>query len=248
MYKRRKIFMEREITLGGQQISYELTYKAVKNINVRIKPGGKISVSAGRNVSVSYIDDFLREKSDCIIKALDRSRADEGMRDKGNSYSDGGEIYYLGGKLTLRIEKAPSCMAVRDGNELIVCTSSSESSRIQAVVEAWYDAQCRKILGSIGRRVYEKSFMSLVPREPVYSYKKMKTLWGSCNPVRCRMSINRELIKYSEELIEFVFYHEYTHFIHPDHSQAFYDFMSSVLPDHRKRQQKLKKDALLIRT
>jgi predicted metal-dependent hydrolase len=236
--------MKREITLGTQKVTYELTYKSVKNINVRIKSDGRICVSAARNVPVTYIDDFLMKKASMITDALDKACMHEYDE---TPYRQGGTVYYLGRPLAVRIEQAQSDIAIMDGYELVVYARSSDELRIRRIIEAWYDSRCAAVLGSIGNRVYRERFSEYVSGEPEYSYKNMKTLWGSCNPGRCRMSINKELIKYSEDLIEFVFCHEYTHFIHPDHSAAFYSFMSSVLPDHDRRRQRLKRESLLIR-
>ena len=45
----------REISCQGRTIEYELTRKKVKNINLRIKPEGKVCVSASRADSVRYL-------------------------------------------------------------------------------------------------------------------------------------------------------------------------------------------------
>lgn len=57
-------------TSDGKAISYNLTCKKVKNINLRIKPDGSVNVSANRFTSRRVIDDFLLSKSDLIFKAL----------------------------------------------------------------------------------------------------------------------------------------------------------------------------------
>ena len=64
--------MIKSIELRGKTISYELNYKKVKNINLRIGADGKIFVSANRFVSVKVIEDFILSKADFILKALSR--------------------------------------------------------------------------------------------------------------------------------------------------------------------------------
>ncbi len=64
--------MEKSITLNGQSLSYNFEYKKVKNINVRIKPDGKIYVSAPRSVSPKRIEEFLVLKVQFITKALSK--------------------------------------------------------------------------------------------------------------------------------------------------------------------------------
>ena len=56
-------------------LTYTLTRKAVKNLNLRIGAGGEISVSIPRRCSVKQADNFIREKSGWIVDVL-RSRED----------------------------------------------------------------------------------------------------------------------------------------------------------------------------
>jgi len=37
-----------------------------------------------------------------------------------------------------------------------------------------------------------------------------------------------------------VVYHEFVHFLHPDHSKRFYDTLSRLLPDWKERKETLK--------
>lgn len=70
--KKNGIKMIREIELNNRTVKYDLQYKRVKNINLRIKPDGSISVSAHKRISQTIIDDFLISKSDFILRALDK--------------------------------------------------------------------------------------------------------------------------------------------------------------------------------
>ena len=53
----------------GQVLEYELTRKEVKNINIRVKPDGRVLVSANNRVSATYIDDLIRQKESFIVRA-----------------------------------------------------------------------------------------------------------------------------------------------------------------------------------
>ena len=64
--------MIREIIFKDNIIQYNLQYKNVKNINMRIKPDGSINVSANRRVSQKVIDDFINSKADFILRALEK--------------------------------------------------------------------------------------------------------------------------------------------------------------------------------
>ena len=69
--------MTKTINLNGKTIQYELTYKKVKNINLRIKPDGTVFVSASKRVAQKIIDDFLISKADFIRNALKKYQSRE---------------------------------------------------------------------------------------------------------------------------------------------------------------------------
>ena len=64
--------MLKEIQFKDRTIKYSLIYKNVKNINLRIKPDGSLSVSVNRYVSENIVDDFLRSKETFILGVLEK--------------------------------------------------------------------------------------------------------------------------------------------------------------------------------
>ena len=56
-------------------VTYTLTRKAVKNLNLRIGSGGEITVSLPLRCPVKQADDFIREKSGWITDAIRRRDA-----------------------------------------------------------------------------------------------------------------------------------------------------------------------------
>ena len=44
-----------------------------------------------------------------------------------------------------------------------------------------------------------------------YFLQRMKTKWGSCNPVRRTIRLNTELVKKPKDLLEYVIVHETPH-------------------------------------
>ena len=66
------IKMNREIILGDRTIKYDLEYKKVKNINLRIKSDCSVCVSANKRVPQKVIDEFIISKVDFILRALEK--------------------------------------------------------------------------------------------------------------------------------------------------------------------------------
>ena len=64
--------MIKKIKLKNKTIKYDMQYKKVKNINLRIKPDGSIYVSANQRVSQKVVDKFMLSKADFILKALEK--------------------------------------------------------------------------------------------------------------------------------------------------------------------------------
>lgn len=71
--------MKRTVEIDNKTIEYDLEIKKVKNINLRIYPDGRISVSANRWVSKGAVDRFVLSKADLIFKALEKYEACEGV-------------------------------------------------------------------------------------------------------------------------------------------------------------------------
>ena len=84
--------------------------------------------------------------------------------------------------------------------------------------------------------LFEKSGISF----PVIKVRNMKTQWGSCRPTEGILTFNTKLLDVPRPLAEYVVVHEFAHFLHPDHSVAFWTSVERILPDYRKRRRELK--------
>ncbi len=229
--------MEKTIVLCDRFVCYNLVRKNVKNINVRIKPDGRINISANRYVTVAQIESFLTSKSEHIISVMDRFEKIKRETSEVRLPEICKEYYFLGNRLDFCVVRSHLNTAeIKDGKLMVYL---DDGKNMLSVIEEWYDKQCRYYFGFIGKNVYEL-FRTHIKKYPEFSYKYMKSLWGSCNPVKYKISINKSLIRYDTRLIEFVFCHEFSHFICPDHSKKFYDVLSSVMPDHEERKKELK--------
>lgn len=83
-------------------------------------------------------------------------------------------------------------------------------------------------------------FKSLGVPKPALRIRDMKTRWGSCIVNKGVITLNKKLLAYPRECIEYVALHEYCHFIHPNHSKKFYALVESFMPDWKKRRELLK--------
>jgi predicted metal-dependent hydrolase len=68
----------------------------------------------------------------------------------------------------------------------------------------------------------------------------MQRRWGSLSSSG-RISLNPDLIRAPTMCIDYVITHELVHLIHPHHGPAFYELLETLMPDWRRRKQRLER-------
>ncbi|MGD1820081.1 MAG: M48 family metallopeptidase [Pleomorphochaeta sp.] len=230
--------MIQELKINEKSITYSLTRKNVKNINIRIKTDGIIYVSANKSVSIKYIEKVLKENSDYILNALEKVKKDN-LSEPTTITS----IKFLGKIYPVIFETSENEHVEFSNYKFILYLKEKTDYEQQYfMVNKWYSRQCLELYDRINREVsadYNKRNFK-VPLAFV-TIKHMKTRWGSCNIKNNKISINLKLIKYPTECIYAVFYHEYSHFFYQDHSKNFYRFLNLIYPEYKKWDRVLKK-------
>lgn len=245
----------------GTEFAYTLIRKNVKNINLTVKSDGSIIVSANPRVDERYIEEFIRSKIPFIKKAREQF-AQSSKKNTGAAYESGSRIPYLGGFLTLQTAQAdrrlvPEWIAqLQDGiitsfsrnrhGEAVFCrdgqlymyTESEDAAYRQQLFESWQKIQAGVLCEQLSRKYYPQ-FEKLGVAYPQIKIRKMSSRWGSCMPRKHKITFNSLLLEKPVESIEYVVVHEFSHFIHPDHSKAFYAFVAQILPDWKERKGKL---------
>ena len=75
---------------------------------------------------------------------------------------------------------------------------------------------------------------------PSLTIRKMSTRWGVCNRKLKRVTLNSLLIRYPLEALDYVIIHELSHFVHFDHSKAFWTEVSKYSPRYKEIRKLLK--------
>ena len=236
--------MKKYIELNGKTVEYDLQIKDVKRINLRVHRDGKVCVSANRWVPESHIDAFLRENADFILQNMERGQrmkeAGDGMAaGRDRAYADG-DILYLGGEAyRLRVLLGTKESVEPIGRVLVVTQKEpADKDRRKRMVEKYLTKQCRERIERLCRSLYPE-FEKLGVAWPEIRIRSMVSRWGSCQPVRGVLTFARQLVEVPEGCAEYVVAHEFAHFIHPDHSPRFHEFMTRLMPDWKQRKQLL---------
>ena len=234
--------MIKHIKLLDREIEYDLIRKRVKNINLRIRPDKSITVSANQRVPESRIEEFLKKKEVYILKALVHYEEWEQKMSKPKQYVDGEIIKVFGKELILKVFLAKKNYAQTD--EFFIklhVRSVDDISLKKKVLEKWLFEQVEETVNSICKKVYP-AFRRYCGEYPVIRFRKMTSLWGSCNFVRKILTFNYVLINTPIDCVEYVIYHEFTHFIEPNHSKKFSKDLSTFLPTYKRSKKELQKN------
>lgn len=234
--------------IGNVPVDYELQYKSVKRINLRIHRDGRVCVSASRYVSLRQIEGFLLQNGDFILETLEKFRqmreAGDGMSvGKHREYQDGDVLYLAGEPYTLRVVQGSRETVETVGQELKLTQKDvSDAERRKRMVEKYLTGRCREAVEACSQKVYPY-FERMGVSWPEIRIRSMVSRWGSCHPTKGVLTFARQLVEVPLPCLEYVVVHEFSHFIHPNHSADFHNFLTEVMPDWKQR-----KDLLNSRT
>jgi len=212
-------------------ITYTLVTKQVKNINMRISSKGEVVVSANPFVPMDKIDDFVSSKVSWIVKHQ------KSMQERSQkSMIDDKHIVLFGNSLKIRKTTGKYNHVSYDKDTLYV--QCREQADPEKVIRQFLDKLCRDVFLDIATLTF-RSLSDYHLEFPDVKIRDMKSRWGSCTPAKNSITLNRKLIHYPFEFIEYVVLHEFVHFIQPNHSKAFYNIIENYMPDYKTRMERV---------
>ncbi len=237
--------MKRSIKAEGEELEYELTYKRVKNLNLRVRSDGCVAVSAPYGVSLERIDGFVLSQRDMIRRA--RARIVGSVPYREFYLGEGGRIPIFGREREITVSRGE-----RVGAELYV-------ERLALTVpDVNSEEQIRRALREELGRLSQKSMPVVleeaakrfcgygIPR-PTLRYRCMVGKWGSCLSASAEITFNKFLVCAPPECMEYVATHELAHLLVADHSPEFHRLMDGLMPDWRARKKRLEPYGYLLR-
>ena len=231
----------RTVYTASGSLTYELSRKAVKNVNLRIDREGRVKVSASPRVPTDFIDSFGREKEPFILKAMKNiQRRREEKKEEAAGWNEGKQVSVLGHSFILAIREGKREGIVLEAPYLYLTVKPEGSEdRKEAIWQAWQKKLAKEVLeermSQMGRIVAP---YGIVCRE--MSIRRMTSRWGSCQPAKGKITLNIRLVEAPVEAIDYVVLHELAHMKYPHHQKSFYDFIARFMPDWKERKELLK--------
>ncbi len=235
--------MKQTIQLGTERVSYTVEWKQVKNINLRLRKDTGLSVSAPKRVSLAEIEQVIRQHEKQILQTLQeyQKEAAEKRQQYPVQYVTGESVLYLGKYYTLEVTQGKTSAVFLEGERLFLQVQHPENSgERKRVFDTWWYDTCQKAIQNLCRAVYP-IYEAHKISYPEIKFRTMVSQWGNCRPTRGILTFNLRLLAAPVRCMEYVVLHEFTHFLYPNHSKAFYAFIQAEMPDWKKIQQLLQK-------
>ena len=223
---------KRKVETDCGTIEYTFERKKIKNINLRIRHDCSVYVSAPLRVPVKTVESFVASKSDYIRNAVMHFSQRESKKAE-MQYVSGENVTLLGKNMQIKVKK--------DSKEYVTCDGLYVYIHVKR--PDYYNRK-RNLFDEIMHEVHNK-FAPYNITFPQLKIRRMTSRWGSCQPFKGVITLNKRLIEAPEKCIEYVVFHEYCHFIHPDHSKNFYSLLQTMLPDWKECKRILEESVIL---
>lgn len=209
--------------------------KKVKNVTLKVKRNGTIHLTVPEAATDDYIGRVIENKKDWIEDQLKHFN-DNYEKPQVKEMVSGESFKYLGKNYRLKVIEGPEEGVRLYRGYIEIYTKDKENTiRKQELIKKWYMDKAKVKFKELVHE-YEK-----IVKEEVNSIRviSMKTRWGSCNVESRNINLNLELIKKPRYCIEYVILHELAHLKYPNHSKAFWAYMSVHMPNWKWRKDKL---------
>ena len=180
------------------------------------------------------IEKLIESKISWIQKKLSLERNSKILNNK--NYINGEVFKYLGRDYYLIIKPGNSLNIDIVGNKLVVNTINyNNPQKIKEEIKLWYINEAEKKIKVIHR--YYESLMKLSANKLIFGEYKSK--WGSCNSKKV-ISYDWRIIMSPITVINYLVVHEISHIVHPNHSKAFWSYVSNYIEDHKDKKKWLR--------
>lgn len=209
---------EISININGNNYNINIIRKRVKRIILKVDCINNITVTCSNRITYQEISDFINKASDWIIKSMKKNKH---ISDFENN------IFYLFGRKynLVRTDFKENDLLVKEDNIL------------------YYQEFNAQKFKNYYSQIVEKRFFEISSQQHIKCnlvMKKYKNRWGCCNPRKNTVSLNVDLVCLPPELIDYVIYHELTHFKQLNHQKAFYVELEKICPDYKRLKKEIK--------
>jgi predicted metal-dependent hydrolase len=235
------------VRFGTATIEYRVNRGDRSRARVAVDPFGAVEVKVPQDYGNDELAALVQRRAAWILKQrsfFDRYRP----REPARRYESGESIRYLGRQYRLRLEPRADGVVKLRGRVVAVgiparnAAKKSDPTMARDAVVTWLRTNAQRVLHERCKCCLAVAMRHGI-REPRLELRIMRRRWGSCT-ASGRVLLNPKLVQTPVDCIDYVILHELCHLRHPHHGTRFYRLLDMVLPDWRRRKDRLDRIAL----
>lgn len=238
--------MEGTIILSGEKFKYIITKKRIKNTYIRVDSDETVKVSCPKYYTIAQVEGLLRKEESFIRKAVKKIRDKKTESVNIREFKNGDTVQISGEAVRIAVHKGTENRAVLKDDVLRVYVTDPDNDDLRKnTVETFLDDFAKDMILKTIDEVYPL-FCDTVKVKPAIRLRRTRSQWGSCTPSKNALSFNLRLVHYPLQCTRYVVIHEFSHFIHFNHSKEFYSEIEKRMPDYDRWRRILKKSKILM--
>jgi len=209
-----------------------------RSIALEIQSDGNLVVRIPKHVSLSVIQNLLKEKQQWIIEKQ-KVIHERQCKITPKHYVQGEEFYYIGKKFKLDIvDNLSTPIDFNNGFNI----SSRYKGNIKELLTCWYKKQAGKIIPQCVDQISDSHNLSFNNIKITSAERR----WGSCTGKKT-INFSWRIIMLPSEIIEYIVIHELAHLKELNHSNKFWFVVGQMMPDYKKRKKWLRDNSYKFR-
>ncbi len=226
------------LSYGKKKLTVEVEKSNRSSLCIAVHPDLRVTAKAPVECGLGFIRRRLEKRASWIIRQIDFFERFHPLQ-PARKFVSGETHYFLGRQYRLRIRRG------RPGRVLLLgrffemeLPEPDNREKAKELMLGWYLSHATDLIERRFRG-YWTVFMKLGAVEPRLVFRRMKRRWGSCG--NGAVVFNTELIKAPLYCVDYVIVHELCHLLCPRHNEKFYRLLSRIMPDWKKRKERLEK-------
>jgi predicted metal-dependent hydrolase len=209
-------------------IVVEIIRKNIKNLHLAVyPPSGRVRLAVPLRINNEAARLAVASKLGWIKSRQAKFQSQE--RQSQRDYVSGESHYFMGRRYRLCVTETEGLACVKLHNKSYINLSIPKNytrEQREQLMYRWYRRELRAILPELIKK-WERRMQLQVSDLRI---KRMKTMWGSCNPAAKRIWLNLELAKKPEACLEYILVHEMAHFLERTHNDKFICILDKYMP------------------
>lgn len=214
------------LNVDGLEIPVSVVRKRVKNLNLRVRADGTVTLSIPQHLPLARAREFLDRKGGWIAERVRRNIERRPSPDLAGELPDRIPLW---GKLVPRDSVQANSGQAASDRDASGQGAPGQTTIDQAALDELYRTEVLRALPGIVERMEARIGVHAAR----WSVRVMKTRWGSCTPKTGAIRINARLAAYPPECLEFVVAHELVHLLEPSHNTRFHALLDEFCPGNR---------------